>query len=115
MISKEYTRLPLINEEEIMSEIDSIKPLGDRVVIQPKVQEEKTQGGIYIPTPENEKVMQGQVVAVGTGKVIDGKTQKMVLNVGQNVAYNQYSATDIEHAGAKYSIVREDDVIAIIE
>lgn len=114
MICIEYL-VTKINEEEIMSEVQSIKPLGDRVVIEPKAQEEKTQGGIFIPTKSDEKVTHGHVVAVGPGKVVDGKSTAVALKVGQRVVYNQYSVTEVEHAGQKFAVVREDDVIAVIE
>ena len=98
-----------------MSEVQSIKPLGDRVVIEPKVQEEKTQGGIFIPTKDDSKVTHGHVVAVGPGKVVDGKSQPVALSKGQRVVYNQYSVTEVEYAGKKFVVVREDDIIAVIE
>ena len=98
-----------------MSEIDSIKPLGDRVVIQPKVQEEKTQGGIYIPSQSEEKVVAAEVVAIGPGKIVDGQLEAMNLTKGQSVVFSQFSGTEVEYQGMKYMIVREDDVLAVIE
>ena len=92
-----------------------IKPLGNRVVIKLHATEEKTQGGIYIPTKSDEKVITGDVVAVGAGKVVDGKTEPMLLTVGQSVVFNQYSATEVEHDGEKYMVLREDDIVAVIE
>jgi chaperonin GroES len=92
-----------------------IKPLSNRVVVKLHATEEKTQGGIYIPTKSDEKVLAGEVVAIGPGKQSDGKHEAMTLSVGQHIMFNQYSATEVESEGEKYSILREDDVMAIIE
>ena len=92
-----------------------IKPLGNRVVVKLHATEEKTQGGIYIPTKSDEKVITGDVVAIGSGKVVDGKAEPMLLAVGQSVVFNQYSATEVEHDGEKYMVLREDDIVAVIE
>lgn len=88
-----------------------IKPLGDRVVVKPNAVEEKTQGGIYIPTKADEKVVEGTVVAVGPGK---GDSAMSVKN-GERVIFNQYAVTEVEHGGEKYAVLREDDIVAVIE
>lgn len=90
-----------------------IRPIRDRIVIKPKALEEKTQGGLYIPVKNDEKVMQGEVLAVGEGKL--DSSQPLVVKVGDQVVFNQYSATEIEHEGEKYMVLREEDVVAIIE
>lgn len=92
-----------------------IKPLSNRVVVKPNATEEKTQGGIYIPTKGDEKTVEGEIIAVGEGKIIDGTLQKMSVSKGQKVVFNQYSATEVEQAGEKYMVLREDDLLAIIE
>ena len=93
-----------------------IKPLSNRVVVKVHATEEKTQGGIYIPTKSDEKVIIGEVVAVGPGKRLKGEetTEPMAVRVGENVVFNQYSATEVEHDGEKYMVLREDDVVAVI-
>ncbi len=92
-----------------------IKPLSNRVLVKQREVEEKTQGGIYIPTQSEEKVVTAEVIAVGPGKVVDGKIEKISLQTGQAVLFNQYSGTEVEHQGIKYMVVREEDVLAIVE
>ena len=96
-----------------------IKPLSNRVVVKPHATEEKTQGGIYIPTKTDEKVITGEVVAVGPGKRAKGVTassyEPMSVVLGQNIVFNQFSATEVEYDSEKYMILREDDVVAVIE
>lgn len=91
-----------------------IKPLGNRIAVQALEVEEKTQGGIYIATKSEEKVLSGKVMAVGEGKLVDGKVIPMALKGGETVVFNQYSATEVECAGEKYWVVREEDVLAVI-
>ena len=91
-----------------------IKPLGNRIAVQALEVEEKTQGGIYIATKSEEKVLSGKVMAVGEGKLVDGKVAPMALKGGETVVFNQYSATEVECAGEKYWVVREEDVLAVI-
>lgn len=93
---------------------DKIKPLSNRVVVRPKEAEEKTQGGIFMPTQSDEKVVNAEVVAVGVGKMVEGKLEPVSLEKGQVVVFNQFSGTEVEHNGEKYMIVREDDVLAVI-
>ena len=89
----------------------SIKPLADRVLILPAPAEEKTQGGIIIPDTAKEKPLQGEVVAVGNGT----KDEEMVLKVGDTVLYGKYSGSEIEHDGKKYLMMRQSDVLAVLE
>ncbi|TFH01721.1 MAG: co-chaperone GroES [Calditrichales bacterium] len=92
-----------------------IKPLADRVVIEPIEAEEKTTGGIYLPDSAKEKPQMGNVVAVGAGKTTDdGKTIKPEVKVGDKVLYGKYSGTDVTVDGKDYLIVRESDVLAIV-
>ena len=92
----------------------NIKPLADRVLILPAPAEEKTIGGIIIPDTAKEKPLQGplqgEVVAVGNGT----KDEEMVLKAGDQVLYGKYSGTEIEHDGVKYLIMRQSDVLAIL-
>lgn len=93
----------------------TIKPLRDRVVVKPLEAEEQTQGGIYIPTKTNEKVVEAEVISVGEGKMVDGSLQKMVVSKGQKVVFNQFSGTEIELEGVKYMVLSESDILAVIE
>lgn len=92
-----------------MSEI-KIKPLADRVVIEPAPAEEKTAGGIIIPDTAKEKPLKGTVVAVGSGK----KDEPMTVKVGDQVLYSKYAGTEITIEGKEYLIVKESDILAII-
>lgn len=92
-----------------------IKPLADRVLIEPAEAEEKTVSGLYIPDNAKEKPMQGKVVAIGPGKKDDkGESIKMEVKVGDKVLYGKYSGTEIAVDGNKYLIVRESDIFAIL-
>ena len=88
----------------------NIKPLADRVLILPAPAEEKTIGGIIIPDTAKEKPLQGEVVAIGNGT----KDVEMVLHVGDQVLYDKYSGTELEHDGKKYLIMRQSDVLAVL-
>jgi chaperonin GroES len=92
-----------------------IKPLADRVVIEPLEAEEKSSGGIYLPDTAKEKPQMGKVVAVGAGKVSDsGEVVKPEVKVGNKVLYAKYSGTDVTFEGNEYLIVRESDILAIV-
>ena len=88
----------------------SIKPIADRVVIEPAPAEEKTASGIYIPDTAKEKPQSGTVVAVGTGKV----DEPLTVKVGDTVLYGKYSGTEITYEGKEYLIMREADIYAIL-
>lgn len=88
----------------------NIKPLADRVLVEPAPAEEKTTGGIIIPDTAKEKPMKGVIVAVGTGK----KDEPMTVRVGDEVLYGKYSGTEISVDGNDYLIMRESDIYAII-
>lgn len=94
-----------------------IRPLDDRVVVEPFEAEEKTAGGIVLPDTAREKPQQGKVVATGPGKLLEktGERGKMSLKVGDAVFYGKYSGTEIEISGDKYVILRESDVLAVQE
>lgn len=89
----------------------NIKPLADRVLVLPAPAEEKTIGGIIIPDTAKEKPLKGKVVAVGQGT----KDDEMVLKAGDEVLYGKYSGNEIEMDGVKYLIMRQSDVVAILE
>jgi len=88
----------------------SIKPIADRVVIEPAPAEEKTASGIYIPDTAKEKPQSGTVVAVGTGKV----DEPLTVKVGDTVLYGKYSGTELTYEGKEYLIMREADIYAVI-
>lgn len=88
----------------------NIKPLADRVLIEPAAAETKTIGGIIIPDTAKEKPLQGTIVAVGNGT----KDEEMLLKEGDKVLYGKYAGTEIEHEGKKYLIMRQSDVVAIL-
>lgn len=93
----------------------NLTPLGDRVIIKPKAPEEKTKGGIILPDTAQEKPMEGDVVAVGSGKIDDsGKKIAMDLKVGDKVLYGKYSGTEVKINDEEFLIMRESDVYAII-
>ena len=89
----------------------SIKPLGDRVLIEPAPAETKTVGGIIIPDTAKEKPLQGTIVAVGSGT----KDEEMVLKEGDIVLYGKYAGTKLEHESKKFLIMRQNDVVAILK
>jgi chaperonin GroES len=92
-----------------------IKPLADRVVVQPLEETEQKKGSIIIPDTAKEKPQQGKVVAVGPGKVNDeGKKIALELKVGDKVLYGKYSGTEVTIEGKEYLILRESDVLAIV-
>ena len=88
----------------------SIKPLADRVIVQPAAAEEKTAGGIIIPDTAKEKPQRGTVLAVGNGK----KDEPMTVKVGDVVLYGKYAGTEISFEGNDFLIMREADILAIL-
>ncbi len=94
----------------------NLKPLADRLVIEPTEQEEVTAGGIILPETAKEKPQQGTVVAAGPGRMDDdGDYIKMEVKVGDKVLYAKYSGTEIKMNGKKVLILRESDILAIVE
>ena len=93
-----------------------IKPLADRIVVKPAEAEQKTSSGLFIPDNAKEKPMQGKVVAVGPGRKNDkGEIVPMEVKVGDVVLYGKYSGTELEFEGEKYLMMRQSDVLAVIE
>jgi chaperonin GroES len=94
----------------------NIRPLQDRVIVKRVKEEEKTKGGIIIPDSAKEKPIEGEVVAVGNGKVQeDGKTRPLDVKVGDRVLFGKYSGTEVKIDGEETLILREDDILGIIE
>lgn len=92
-----------------------LTPLGDRVVLKQLVAEETTKSGIVIPGQSKEKPQQAEVIAVGPGGTVDGKEVKMNVSVGQQVIYSKYAGTTVELDDVEYIVVRQDDILAIVE
>jgi chaperonin GroES len=91
-------------------------PLDDRVIVKPLEAEETTEGGIVLPDTAKEKPQKGEIVAVGDGKLLeDGGRAKMTLKKGDLVLFGKYSGTEVKIDGEEYSIMRESDVLAIVE
>ena len=93
-----------------------LKPLQDRVIVKQSEAEEKTKSGILLPDSAKEKPTKGKVIAVGPGKLDDkGKPMEIGLRVGDIVYYGKYSGTDVEVSGEKFVILRESDVLGVLE
>jgi len=94
----------------------AVKPLEDRVLIKPVEKESKTESGIYLPESAKEKPMQGKVVAVGPGKMLDnGERVKPAVKKGDVVVYGKYAGTEIEIKNQAHLIVRESELLGVIE
>jgi chaperonin GroES len=93
-----------------------VRPLHDRVIVKRIEEEETTKGGIIIPDTAKEKPSEGKVTAVGNGKLLDnGKLQALEVKAGDKILFGKYAGTDIKIDGEEHLIMREDDIIAIIE
>lgn len=93
-----------------------LKPLDDRVVVKPEEAEEKTAGGIVLPDTAKEKPMMGKVIAVGEGKLLDnGKRIAPAVKKGQIVLYGKYAGSDVEVENVEYEILRESEILGILE
>jgi len=93
----------------------NIKPLADRVLIEPIEQQEEKIGSIIIPDTAKEKPQEGKVIAVGPGRQENGKVIPLQVKVGDRVLYGKYAGTEIKKDGKEYLIVRESDILAVIE
>jgi chaperonin GroES len=97
-------------------EIMKLRPLNDRVVVKRIEEEQRTAGGIIIPDTAKEKPIQGEVVAVGTGKLMeDGSRKPLDVKVGDRVLFSKYAGTEVKVGTEEVLIMREDDILAIIE
>mgnify|MGYP004510699029 CR=1 FL=1 len=92
-----------------------LKPLGDRVILKSLEVEETTKGGIVLPGSAKEKSSIAEVVAVGPGGNINGKEVTMNVSIGDHVVCSKYSGTEIKYDGVEYSIVKQEDILAIVE
>ncbi len=92
-----------------------IRPLGDRILVKRIKEEEKTKGGIIIPDTAKEKPQEGKVVAVGKGKVEDGKLIAPEVKPGDKILFGKYSGSEIKLDGEEHLILREDDILGILE
>lgn len=92
-----------------------IKPLGDRVVLRALEREEKTASGIVLPDTAKEKPQEAEVVAVGPGRYEDGKLVAVDVAVGQRVIFSKYAGTEVKVDNTEYLIVRESDILAVVE
>ena len=90
-------------------------PLGDRIVLKQLVAEETTKSGIVLTGQAKEKPQEAEVIAVGPGGVVDGKEVKMEVAVGQTVIYSKYAGTEVKLEGEEYMIVRQSDILAVVE
>ncbi len=93
----------------------NVKPLSDRVVIQNIESEETTKSGIVLPGSAKEKPQMAEVVAVGPGGVVDGKEIQMQVKPGQRVIYSKYAGTEVKIDGKELIIVRQNDILAVVE
>ena len=94
----------------------SLQPLGDRVVVKALEAQSKTKSGLVLPDTAKEKPQEGKVVAVGSGKLLDdGSVKKLEIKTGDRVLYGRYTGTEIVQNGEDYLILREDDILAVVE
>jgi len=93
-----------------------IRPLQDRVIVKRVEEEDKTKGGIIIPDTAKEKPMEGKIIAVGKGKVLeDGKIHPLDVKAGDRILFGKYSGTEVKMDGEEHLIMREDDILGVIE
>ncbi len=96
--------------------VTSLRPLGDRVVVKPLARETITRSGIVLPDTAKEKPQEGEILAVGPGKILDnGKRTTTEVKVGQRILFAKYSGTEVKIDGQEYLILRESDILGIIE
>jgi chaperonin GroES len=93
----------------------SLRPLNDRVVLKQLEAEETTAGGIILTTKEQEKPQEAEVIAVGPGSVVDGKTVPVSVKVGEKVVYSKYAGMEVKQGGETYIIVKDSDILAVVE
>ena len=95
--------------------MSSLKPLGDKVVVEPMEQEDKTASGIYLPDTAKKKPTEGKVIAVGNGRVLDtGKRNELSVKVGDRVLFSKYGGNEVTVDGTDYTILDEDQIYAIL-
>ena len=93
----------------------TIRPLQDRILVKRVEEEEKTKGGIIIPGTAKEKPVEGEIIAVGNGKVLeDGKVRPLDVKVGDRILFSKYGGTEVKLDGIEHLIMREDDILGVI-
>ena len=92
-----------------------LRPLGDRVVLKQVVAEETTKSGIVLTGQSKEKPQEAEVIAVGPGGIIEGKEVRMEVAVGQRVIFSKYAGTEVKHGGEEFIIVKQSDILAVVE
>ena len=92
-----------------------LKPLADRVIIKNVENEKVTKGGIVLPDSAKEKPVMAEVLAVGPGGTVDGKTVEMYVHAGDKVIYSKYAGTEVKLDGEEYIVVRQNDILAVVE
>ena len=92
-----------------------IKPLGSRVLIKMKEGEEKTKSGIILASNSKEKPQIAEVIEIGPGEKVDGKLEEINVKKGDNVIVSKYSGTEVKYEGVEYIIVKQDDILAVVE
>lgn len=92
-----------------------LKPLGNRVILKQLEVEETTKSGILLPTTAKEKSGMYEIVAVGDGKLVDSKIEEMIVKVGDKVVCSEYCGTQVKYQDVDYKIVRQDDILAVVE
>jgi chaperonin GroES len=96
--------------------INVLKPLGDRVVLKVQKEEEQSIGGIVIASNAKEKPTTGEVIAVGNGRILDnGQRVEPEVKVGQSVVFDKYAGSEVKYEGEEYLVIRENDIIAVID
>ncbi|MBL8170444.1 MAG: co-chaperone GroES [Acidobacteria bacterium] len=94
----------------------SIRPLNDRIIVRRVEEQEQMRGGLYIPDTAKEKPQEGEVIAVGNGKLLDNGTRISIdVKAGDKVLFGKYSGTEVKLDGEEYLILREDDILGVIE
>lgn len=93
----------------------ALKPVADRVIVKYFETEDKTASGIVLPDSSKEKTQQAEVIAVGSGKIVDGKVVPIQVKPGDRVIYGKYTGTEIKYEGEKYLVINADDIIAIVK
>ena len=93
----------------------ALKPVQDRVIVKYFETEDKTASGIVLPDSSKEKTQQAEVIAVGSGKIVDGKEVPVQVKLGDRVIYGKYTGTEIKYEGEKYLVINADDIIAIVK
>ncbi len=109
----DYTFLKSDRKEDFV--FMKIKPLHDRIIVKRLEEEEKTKGGIIIPDTAKEKPIEGMVIAVGDGKIKDGKKIPMEIKKGDRVLFSKYGGTEVKIDGEECLMMKEDDILAILE